>query len=120
MCQLFSTENLAGQGSADDQGLLPVPSGLAPDPERRHRSALASVSSSGDGEHIAEGCDPLDIDRPSTRRGHVLLAPGSRSEEVAHFVVGPAEAGGAGVGLEAPHWAVAPFYSPVILFQMVV
>jgi hypothetical protein len=79
-----------------------------------------AVSSSGDGEHIAQGGDSLDMDRPSTRRRHMLLAPGGRSEEVAHFVVGSAEAGGAGVGLETSHRAVAPFYSPVILFQMVV
>jgi hypothetical protein len=60
------------------------------------------------------------MDRPSTRCGHVLLAPSGRPEEVAHFVMSPAEAGGAGVGLETPHRLVAPFYSPVILFQMVV
>ena len=79
-----------------------------------------AVSSSGNGEHIAEGCNPLDIDRPSTGRGHVLLASGGRPEEVAHLVMSPAEAGGAGVGLETPHRPVAPFYSPVILFQMVI
>ena len=79
-----------------------------------------AVSSSGDGEHIAEGGDPLDIDRPSPSRGHVLLAPGGWSEEIAHLVVGPAEAGGAGVSLEASHRLVAPFYRPVILLQMVV
>ena len=79
-----------------------------------------AVSSSGDGEHIAESCDPLDIDHPSTSRGHVLLAPGGRSEEVAHLVVGQAEAEGAGVGLETPHRAIAPFYAPVILLEMVV
>jgi len=60
------------------------------------------------------------MDRPSPGRGHVLLAPGGWSEKVAHFVVGSAEAGSAGVGLETPHRPVAPFYSPVILFQMVV
>jgi hypothetical protein len=32
--------------------------------------------------------------------------------------VGPAEAGGAGVGLEAPHRLVAPFYVPVILLDI--
>jgi hypothetical protein len=69
-----------------------------------------AVSSSGDGEHIAEGGDPLDIDRPSPGRGHVLLAPGGRSEEVAHFVVGPAEAGSAGMGLKTSHRPEAPFY----------
>jgi hypothetical protein len=79
-----------------------------------------AVSSSGDGEHIAEGCDPLDMDRPSPGCRHVLLAPGGWSEEVAHLVMSPAEAGGAGVRLEASHRLVAPFYSPVILFQMVV
>ena len=79
-----------------------------------------AVSSSGDGEHIAEGGDPLDIDRPSPGRRHVLLAPGGRSEEVAHLVVGPAEAGGAGVSLEASHRLVASFYRSVILLQMVV
>jgi hypothetical protein len=79
-----------------------------------------AVSSSGDGEHIAQGGDPLDIDCPSPGCGHVLLAPGGRSEEVAHLVVSPAEAGGAGVSLEASHRLVTPFYSPVILFQMVV
>ena len=60
-----------------------------------------AVSSSGDGEHIAQGGDPLDIDCPSPGCGHVLLASGGRSEEVAHLVMSPAEAGGAGVGLEA-------------------
>ena len=69
-----------------------------------------AVSSSGDGDHIAEGGDPLDIDRPSTGRGHVLLAPGGRSEEVAHFVVGQAEAGSAGMGLKTSHRPEAPFY----------
>src|SRR3954470_6509262 len=97
-----------------------VPSGLAPDPERRHRSALGAVSSSGEGEPIAQGGDPLDMDRPSPGCGHVLLAPGGWSEEVAHFIVGPAEAGGAGMSLKASHRLVTPFYSPVILFQMVV
>jgi hypothetical protein len=48
----------------------------------------------------------------------VLLAPGGRSEEVAHFVVGQAEPGSAGVGLETPQ--EAPFYPSMILFQMVV
>jgi hypothetical protein len=75
---------------------------------------------SGDGEHIAEGGDSLDMDRPSTRRGHVLLAPGGWSEKVAHLVMGPAEAGSAEVVLEAPHRPVAPFYSSMILFQMVI
>jgi hypothetical protein len=79
-----------------------------------------AVSSSGDGEHIAEGGDSLDIDRPSTGRGHVFLAPGGRSEEVAHFVVSQAETGSAEVGLKAPHRAVAPFYSSMILLEMVV
>ena len=81
-----------------------------------------AVSSSGDGEHIAEGATytllPLDMDRPSTGRGYVLLAPGGRSEEIAHFVVGPAEAGGAGVRLEASHRLVAPFYRSVILLDI--
>src|SRR3954453_5774430 len=79
-----------------------------------------AASSSGDGEHIAEGGDPLDIDRPSPGRGHVLLAPGGRPEEVAHLVMSPAEGEGAGVGLEASHRLVAPFYAPVILLQVVV
>ena len=73
---------------------------------------------SGDSEPVAQGGDPLDMDRPSTRCGHVLLAPGGRSEKVAHFVVGPAEAGGAGVGLKTSHWLVAPFYFPMILFDI--
>ena len=68
------------------------------------------VSHSGDGEHITECGDSLDMDRPPTRRGHVLLAPGGRAEEVAHFVMGPAEAGSAGVSLESPHRPVAPLY----------
>src|SRR3954453_18064522 len=79
-----------------------------------------AASSSGDGEHIAEGGDPLDIDRPSPGCGHVLLAPGGWSEEVAPLIVGPAEAGGAGMSLKASHRLVTPFYPPVILFQMVV
>jgi hypothetical protein len=78
------------------------------------------VSSSGDGEPITQGGDSLDMDRPSPGRRHRLLAPGGRSEEIADLVMGPAEAGGAGVGLEASHRPVAPFYAPVILFQMVV
>jgi hypothetical protein len=50
----------------------------------------------------------------------MLLTPGGRAEEIANLVVGQAEAEGAGVGLETPHQPIAPFYSPVILFQMVV
>jgi hypothetical protein len=60
------------------------------------------------------------MDRPSPGRRHVLLASGGRPEKVAHLVMGPAEAGGAGMGLKAPHRSVAPFYSSVILFEMVV
>jgi hypothetical protein len=60
------------------------------------------------------------MDRPSTGCGHVLLTPGGWSEEVAHFVVGLAEAEGAGMGLEASHRLVAPFYRSVILLEMVV
>src|SRR5690242_1202542 len=60
------------------------------------------------------------MDHPSAGRGHVLLAPGGRAEEVADLVVGPAEAGGAGVGLEPPHRPVAPFHPSVILLEMVV
>jgi hypothetical protein len=75
-----------------------VPSGLAPDPEWRQRSSLVKTPWSGDGEPIAPGGDPLDMDRPSTGRGHRLLAPGGRSEEVTHLVMGPAQAGGAASG----------------------
>jgi hypothetical protein len=64
---------------------------------------------SGNGEHIAQGGDSLDMDRPSPGRGHVLLAPGGRSEEIANLIMGPAEAGGAGVGLKVPQ--VVPFYT---------
>jgi hypothetical protein len=32
----------------------------------------------------------------------MLLAPGSRTKEVAHLVMSPAEAGSAGVGPETP------------------
>src|SRR4051794_8015235 len=101
---------------AHDQGLLGiasegvgrVPSGLAPDLEWRHRSALVSGIVVRRRRAYRGGGDSLDIDRPSPGRGHVLLAPGGWSEKVAHFVVGEAEASGAGVGLEAPHRPVAP------------
>jgi len=49
---------------------------------------LAALSPSGDGEHSAERGDSLDMDRPSTGRGHMLLALGSQVEEIAHLVVG--------------------------------
>jgi len=40
----------------------------------------------------------------------VLLAPGGRPEEIAHLVMSPAEAGGAGVRLEASHRLVAELW----------
>ena len=46
---------------------------------------------SGDSEPVAQGGDPLDMDRPSPGRGHVLLAPSGRSEEVAHLVMSPGQ-----------------------------
>ena len=60
------------------------------------------------------------MDRPSACRGHMLPAPNGRSEEVTNLVMYLAKTSGAGVGLEAPHRAVAPFYSPMILLEMVV
>ena len=60
------------------------------------------------------------MDRPSTGRGHVLLAPGDRPEEIANLVMGAAEPGGTGMSLKAPHRPVAPFYPSVILLEMVV
>jgi len=49
-----------------------------------------------------------------------LLAPNGRSEEVTNLIMCLAKTSGAGVGLEAPHRAVAPFYPPMILLEMVV
>jgi len=68
----------------------PVLSGFAPDPDRRHKSALASGVVVRHGEHIAEGGYSPDMDRPSTGLRHVLLAPSGWSEEVAHLIVGQA------------------------------
>jgi hypothetical protein len=45
---------------------------------------------------------------------------GAEAEEVAEFVVAPAEALGRGEALEAPHISRAPFHAAMILFQPVV
>jgi hypothetical protein len=84
----------AGGASQAAQRLAPadhggdwVPSGLAPDPERRHRAALAE--SSGDSEHIAEGGDSLDMDRPSPGRRHVLLRFHYEATTAQSLILGP-------------------------------
>lgn len=63
----------------------------------------------GDGEHVAQSSDSLDMDRPLADGWNVLVAPGRWAQEVAHLIVSPTEAGRTERGLEAAHRSNAAF-----------
>src|SRR3954451_11916287 len=48
------------------------------------------------------------------------MAAGARAEEVAQFIVSPAEPGGRSGAFEAPHGSIAAFDATVILLQPVI
>ena len=52
--------------------------------------------------------------------GYVLVVAGAEAEEVAQFIVSPAEPGGRSGTFEAPHGPTAAFDAAVILLQPVV
>src|SRR5215203_3690529 len=57
---------------------------------------------------------------PPMGERNFLIDVAGRAEEVADLVEGPAEALSRIEVLEAPHWPIASFYAPVILFDHVV
>src|SRR5215203_3694329 len=52
--------------------------------------------------------------------GHMLMVAGARAEEVAEFIVSPAEPGSRSWAFEAPHGPVAAFDAAVVLLQPVI
>src|SRR5215208_6990237 len=70
-----------------------------------------------DGQH---GHTPPEVEQSASVGGNMLMVAGAEAEEVAQFVVGPAEPGGRSGAFEAPHGPVAAFDAPVVLLQPVV
>lgn len=98
----------------------PVPSALAPGLASGRGPAGHRRGWSGDGEHVTQSSDSLDMDGPSPGGQDVLLALGRRPQEVAHLIMSAAETVSAVRLLEAAHRLCAPFHPTVILLQMVV
>src|SRR5215211_3095687 len=65
-----------------------------------------------DGQH---GRTPPEVEQSAAIGGNMLVVVGARAEEVAEFIVSPAEPGGRSGAFEAPHGSVSPFDAPVIL-----
>src|SRR4051795_6502920 len=70
-----------------------------------------------DGQHGHAAAEELES---AAIGGHMLMVAGARAENVAPFVVSPAEPGGGSGALKAPHGPVATFDAAVILLQPVV
>src|SRR5215212_6277318 len=70
-----------------------------------------------DGQH---GHTPPEVEQSASVGGNMLMVAGAEAEEVAQFVVGPAEPGGRSGAFEAPHGPVAAFDAAVVLLQPVV
>src|SRR3954468_1768515 len=70
-----------------------------------------------DGQHRHGAAEELES---AAIGGNVLMVTGARAEEVAQFIVSPAEPGGRSGALEAPHGPVAAFDAAVILLEPVV
>src|SRR5215207_5275676 len=69
------------------------------------------------GQH---GRGPPEVEQSAPVGRNRLMVAGAEAEEVAQFVVGPAEPGGRSGALEAPHGPVAAFDAAVILLQPVI
>src|SRR5215207_2033818 len=69
------------------------------------------------GQH---GRGPPEVEQPASVGGNMLVVAGAEAEEVAQFVVSPAEPGGRSGAFEAPHGSIAAFDAAVILLQPVV
>src|SRR5215204_901337 len=70
-----------------------------------------------DGQH---GRSPPEVEQSASVGGNVLMVAGAEAEEVAQFIVSPAEPGGRSGAFEAPHGPVAAFDAAVVLLQPVV
>src|SRR5215203_1427232 len=70
-----------------------------------------------DGQHRHGAAEELES---AAIGGNVLMVAGARAEEVAQFIVSPAEPGGRSGALEAPHGPVSAFDAAVILLQPVI
>src|SRR4051794_3324461 len=108
-----------------DQDPDPVPSrirpGAAPTGSVRARASkynlcsrtCGDVPSRGfqDGQHRHGAAEELE---PASVGGNVLVMAGVRAEEVAQFIVSPAEPGGRSGAFEVPHGSIAAFDAAVI------
>ena len=70
-----------------------------------------------DGQHRR---GPAEQEQPTAVGGDVLVVAGAGSEEIAEFVVSPAEPGRRSGALETPHRSGAAFDAPMVLLQSVV
>src|SRR3954453_20830697 len=70
-----------------------------------------------DGQH---GRGPPEMEQSLAVGGNMLMGAGAETEEVAQFIVSPAEPGGRSGALEAPHGPVEAFDAAVILLEPVV
>src|SRR5215212_8798903 len=70
-----------------------------------------------DGQH---GRGPPEVEQSPAIGGNVLVVAGVRAEEVAEFIVSPAEPGGRSGAFEAPHGPVSAFDAAVVLLQPVI
>ena len=66
------------------------------------------------------GRGPLEVEQSAAIGGHMLMVAGAKAEEVAEFIVSPAEPGGRSRAFETPHGPIAAFDAAVVLFQPVV
>src|SRR3954447_22314468 len=65
-----------------------------------------------DGQHRH---GPPEVEESAAIGGNVLMGVGARAEEVAQFIVSPAEPSGGSRTFEAPHGPVSAFDAPMIL-----
>src|SRR4051812_41701456 len=70
-----------------------------------------------DGQH---GHTPPEVEQSAAIGENMLMVAGAEAEEVAQFIVSPAEPGGRSRAFEAPHGSIAAFDAPVVLLQPVV
>src|SRR5215204_1166566 len=69
-----------------------------------------------DGQH---GHTPPEVEQSAAIGGNVLVVARVRAEEVAQFIVGPAEPSRRSRAFEAPHGSIAAFDAAVVLLQPV-
>src|SRR4051794_30190616 len=66
------------------------------------------------------GRGPPEVEQSLASGGNGLVVAGARAEEIAQFIVSPAEPSRRSRALEAPHGPVSAFYAAVVLLQPVI